>query len=85
MINTLDRTESAMSHAPQFALIAAIGCLTACSTTADNANSAYDTATITFDKYHTVEDAVLVLGSARHIRAMFTGFQEHLYAPQPAA
>ena len=56
MINTLDRTKAAMSPAPQFALIAAIGCLTACSTTADNANSAYDAATITFDKYHTVEE-----------------------------
>ena len=54
MINTLDRTKVAMSLAPQFALFAAIGCLTACGTTADNANSVYETATITFDKYHTV-------------------------------
>jgi hypothetical protein len=33
-------------------------------------------------KYHAVDDAMAALGNATEIRAVFNGFQEHLYVPQ---
>jgi len=36
-------------------------------------------------KYHAIADAVTELGSAPNIRAIFFGFQKHLYAQRAAA
>jgi type I restriction enzyme, R subunit len=36
-------------------------------------------------KYHAVNDAIAELGNVTEIRAVFIGFQEHLYRPQKAA
>jgi type I restriction enzyme, R subunit len=36
-------------------------------------------------KYHAVNDAIAKLGNFTEIRAVFIGFQEHLYVPPKAA